>query len=142
MATVDGVPERTGGFGPSALATPANALTAARLFLAPVVIILILNEPASWSTLAVWILVAGSDAVDGWVARRPGRTRTGGVFDPLAAKAPGLGGFGSRAARAARDQGRFSTRWPIKRWCSVHWRRWSRKARCGGSLSPSSPCAR
>ena len=91
MATVDGVPEKAGGFGPSALLTPANALTAARLLLAPVVIILILDDPSSWSTLAVWILVAGSDAVDGWVARRQGSTRSGAFLDPLADKALVLG---------------------------------------------------
>src|SRR3954462_12180850 len=91
VASVDGVAGPTGGFGPSALATPANALTAARLLLAPVVIILILDDAASWTTLAVWILVAGSDAVDGWVARRQGSTRSGAFLDPLADKALVLG---------------------------------------------------
>lgn len=99
MATVDGVPEKTGSFGPSALATPANALTAARLLLAPVVIILILDDPASWTTLAVWILVAGSDAVDGWVARRQGSTRSGAFLDPLADKALVLGALVALAAK-------------------------------------------
>ena len=99
MATVDGVPERTGGFGPSALATPANALTAARLLLAPVVIILILDQPASWTTLAVWILVAGSDAVDGWVARRQGSTTSGAFLDPLADKALVLGALAALVAQ-------------------------------------------
>src|SRR5205807_2047349 len=82
---------RAGSFGPSALATPANALTAARLLLAPVVILLIVDRPASWSTLGVWIAVAGSDALDGWVARRQGSTSSGAFLDPLADKVLVLG---------------------------------------------------
>jgi CDP-diacylglycerol---glycerol-3-phosphate 3-phosphatidyltransferase len=82
---------RPGSFGPSALATPANALTAARLLLAPVVILLILDRPASWSTLGVWIAVAASDALDGWVARRQGSTSSGAFLDPLADKVLVLG---------------------------------------------------
>ncbi len=82
---------RAGSFGPSALATPANALTAARLLLAPVVIVLIVERPSSWSTLAVWIALAGSDALDGWVARRQGSTSSGAFLDPLADKVLVLG---------------------------------------------------
>ena len=86
------VPERrAGSFGPSALATPANALTAARLLLAPVVIVLIVDRGAAWSTLAVWIAVAASDALDGWVARRQGKTSSGAFLDPLADKVLVLG---------------------------------------------------
>jgi len=86
-----GGPRRTGSFGPSALATPANALTAARLLLAPVVIVLIVDRGASWETLAIWIAVAGSDALDGWVARRQGSTSSGAFLDPLADKVLVLG---------------------------------------------------
>ena len=84
-------PHRAGSFGPSALATPANALTAARLFLAPVVIVLIVDRGAAWSTLAVWIAIASSDALDGWVARRQGSTSSGAFLDPLADKVLVLG---------------------------------------------------
>ena len=84
-------PRQAGSFGPSALATPANALTAARLLLAPVVIVLIVDRGAAWSTLAVWIAVAGSDALDGWVARRQGSTSSGAFLDPLADKVLVLG---------------------------------------------------
>ena len=84
-------PRRTESFGPSALATPANALTAARLLLAPVVIVLIVDLGAAWSTLLVWIAVAGSDALDGWVARRQGSTSSGAFLDPLADKVLVLG---------------------------------------------------
>jgi CDP-diacylglycerol--glycerol-3-phosphate 3-phosphatidyltransferase len=90
-SSVGGRPGRPGSFGPSALATPANALTAARLLLAPVVILLIIDRPASWSTLGVWIAVAGSDALDGWVARRQGSTSSGAFLDPLADKVLVLG---------------------------------------------------
>ncbi|MBV8234144.1 MAG: CDP-diacylglycerol--glycerol-3-phosphate 3-phosphatidyltransferase [Acidimicrobiia bacterium] len=96
--TTSSVPEQrpsgarpAGSFGPSALATPANALTAARLLLAPVVIVLIVDRGAAWSTLLVWIAVAASDALDGWVARRQGSTSSGAFLDPLADKVLVLG---------------------------------------------------
>jgi CDP-diacylglycerol---glycerol-3-phosphate 3-phosphatidyltransferase len=73
-------------FGPSALATPANALTAARLLATPLFILLIADKGASWWTVAVGVLVAGSDGVDGWLARRQGATRSGAFLDPLADK--------------------------------------------------------
>ncbi len=73
-------------FGPSALATPANALTAARLLATPLFILLIANRGASWWTVAVGALVAGSDGLDGWIARRQGTTRSGAFLDPLADK--------------------------------------------------------
>ena len=73
-------------FGPSALATPANALTVARLLAAPLFVALIVNKGASWWTVAVGALVAGTDGADGWVARRQGTTRSGAFLDPLADK--------------------------------------------------------
>src|SRR5436309_15389689 len=86
MTTSSLGPRRTGSFGPSALATPANALTAARLLLAPVVIVLIVDRGAAWSRLRVWIAVAGSDALDGWVARRQGTPSSGAFRGRLARK--------------------------------------------------------
>jgi CDP-diacylglycerol---glycerol-3-phosphate 3-phosphatidyltransferase len=87
------------GYGPSALATPANALTAARLLAAPVFVGLIVGEGATWLTVAVGVAVAGSDGVDGWLARRQGATRSGAFLDPLADKVVVLGAFFALAAQ-------------------------------------------
>ena len=80
-------------FGPSALATPANALTMARLLATPIFVALIVVQGATWLTVAVGVLVAGSDGVDGWLARRQGTTRSGAFLDPLADKVVVLGAF-------------------------------------------------
>lgn len=78
-------------FGPSALATPANALTFARLLAAPLFVGMIVVLGATWPTVAVGVAVAGTDGVDGWIARRQGATRSGAFLDPLADKALVLG---------------------------------------------------
>ena len=74
------------GFGPSALATPANALTLIRLLAAPVLFAVILASPRSWVTFFLAFILAGTDGVDGFVARRQGTTRSGAFLDPLADK--------------------------------------------------------
>ena len=86
-------------FGPSALATPANALTVARLLGTPVFVALILARGASWITVVVGVVLAGSDGVDGWLARRQGTTRSGAFLDPLADKAVVLGAMITLAAQ-------------------------------------------
>jgi CDP-diacylglycerol--glycerol-3-phosphate 3-phosphatidyltransferase len=73
-------------FGPSALATPANAVTVARLVLAPVLLAAILVGERSWAVLVVWILLSSTDGLDGFLARRHGTTRSGAFLDPLADK--------------------------------------------------------
>jgi CDP-diacylglycerol--glycerol-3-phosphate 3-phosphatidyltransferase len=79
------VPART--FGPSALATPANALTLARLLASPVLVGLVAaTGHASWLLAVLWLVCAGSDGVDGIVARKMGATRSGAFLDPLADK--------------------------------------------------------
>jgi CDP-diacylglycerol---glycerol-3-phosphate 3-phosphatidyltransferase len=78
-------------FGPSALATPANAVTFARLLCAPALWLLILVAAPSYGVLAIWIVLAATDGVDGYLARRHGTTRSGAFLDPLADKALVLG---------------------------------------------------
>ena len=73
-------------FGPTALLTPANAITLARLAMTPVLLSSIVETGDAWSTLAFWILLAGSDGIDGWLARKQGTTRSGAFLDPLADK--------------------------------------------------------
>jgi CDP-diacylglycerol---glycerol-3-phosphate 3-phosphatidyltransferase len=78
-------------FGPTALATPANAVTVARLLAAPVFVVMIVVWGATWFNLVVGFIVAASDGLDGYIARRQGTTRSGAFLDPLADKAVVLG---------------------------------------------------
>lgn len=78
-------------FGPSALATPANAVTLARLGLSPFLWAMIIVDGPSYVAVAIWIALAATDGVDGWVARRTGTTRSGAFLDPLADKVLVLG---------------------------------------------------
>ena len=73
-------------FGPSALATPANAVTIGRVAITPVLLLLILDTGASWPGFVLWVALAGTDGVDGYLARRHGTTRSGAFLDPLADK--------------------------------------------------------
>lgn len=87
-------------FGPSAILTPANALTLLRLLGAPVIIVLVLTTgPASWLTWALWSVLTLSDVADGHIARRHGVTRSGAFLDPLADKFLVLGAFAALVAR-------------------------------------------
>jgi CDP-diacylglycerol---glycerol-3-phosphate 3-phosphatidyltransferase len=82
---------RTVRYGPGALMTPANALTIFRLALSPALFLLILRHESSWLTVGVWAVLASTDGLDGWLARRFGTTRSGAFLDPLADKALVLG---------------------------------------------------
>jgi CDP-diacylglycerol--glycerol-3-phosphate 3-phosphatidyltransferase len=73
-------------FGPSALATPANAVTVARLVVSPVLLASIVSTGDSWPAVFLWIVLAASDGLDGWLARKQGTTRSGAFLDPLADK--------------------------------------------------------
>src|SRR6202451_399696 len=90
---------RRATFGPSALATPANALTVARLLAAPVFVAVIGIWGATWFNVVVGLVVAGSDGLDGYMARRQGTTRSGAFLDPLADKAVVLGALFTLAAQ-------------------------------------------
>ncbi len=93
----------TSGFGPSALLTPANAITMARLLTAPLFVLMVLHRPTGWATVGVWFVLSTTDGVDGWLARRHGTTRSGAFLDPLADKFLVLG-----AMFALVSVGRFS----------------------------------
>lgn len=82
-------------FGPSAVATPANAISVLRLLLAIPLFVVILDEPSSWFALGLWMVLSATDGVDGWVARRQGTTRSGAFIDPLADKVLVLGAMWS-----------------------------------------------
>ena len=81
----------TDSFGPSALATPANAVTVVRLLIAPLLFAMVASDGASWAAFAFWVVLASTDGLDGWIARRHGTTRSGAFLDPLADKVLVLG---------------------------------------------------
>jgi CDP-diacylglycerol--glycerol-3-phosphate 3-phosphatidyltransferase len=80
-------------FGPSALLTPANAITVVRLLLAPVAFFLIYEDQSGWFLFGLWVVITASDSLDGYLARRQGTTRSGAFLDPLADKVLALGGL-------------------------------------------------
>ena len=86
-------------FGPSALVTPANAITVARLLAAPVYVVMLVVWGASWINVVVGFVLAASDGLDGYLARRHGTTRSGAFLDPLADKAVVLGALITLAAQ-------------------------------------------
>ena len=104
------VPVGTGeanGYGPSALATPANFVTVIRLLVSPLLFAMISDEPSGWLVWAFFSVLAFTDGIDGWIARRYGTTRSGAFLDPLADKVLVLG---SLFALVAVD--RFPV-WPV-----------------------------
>jgi len=86
-------------FGPGAVATPANAITIARLLFAIPSLVLIRAWGAGWLTVSLWFVLSCTDGVDGWLARRDGTTRSGAFLDPLADKFLVIGGFTALALR-------------------------------------------
>ena len=87
--------ERPGGFGPSALLTPANLVTLRRIAAAPVAFAMMLTNDGvgTWALLALWFVLSATDMFDGYLARKQGSTRSGAFLDPLADKVLVLGGF-------------------------------------------------
>jgi CDP-diacylglycerol--glycerol-3-phosphate 3-phosphatidyltransferase len=81
----------TSTYSPDAIKTWANAVTAARVLVAPILFAMIANDDGSWAALVVWFVLCASDGVDGWLARRHGVTRSGAFLDPLADKVLVLG---------------------------------------------------
>ena len=68
---------------------PALVVTAARIALIPVVMVLILvdDEGSRYWAFALYVVAAGTDSLDGWLARSRGDVTVAGAFlDPLADK--------------------------------------------------------
>jgi CDP-diacylglycerol--glycerol-3-phosphate 3-phosphatidyltransferase len=86
------------GYGPDALATPANAVTVIRLLVSPLLFAMIGDTPSGWLVWFVWTVLSLTDGVDGWIARRYGTTRSGAFLDPLADKVLVLGAMFSLVA--------------------------------------------
>ena len=100
----------TKAFGPTAILTPANGVTVARLIAAPVFGILVAlehNGPGSWPFFFVWTVLAVSDGLDGRIARWHGTTSSGAFLDPLADKVLVLAALGALA-----DLGVIAV-WPV-----------------------------
>jgi CDP-diacylglycerol--glycerol-3-phosphate 3-phosphatidyltransferase len=89
---------RIARFGPSALLTPANLVTALRFALTIPLLRVIAVDGVSWRATFGWIILACTDGLDGWLARRDGTTRSGAFLDPLADKFLALGGLAGLAA--------------------------------------------
>ena len=90
---------RPSTFGPSALITPANGVTIARLLATPALVVMIAVSGPGWAPFAVAVAIGLTDGVDGWIARRQGATRSGAFLDPLADKAAVVGALFAIAAR-------------------------------------------
>ena len=86
-------------FGPSALNTPANAVTVARLLATPVLVVMIAVHGPGWAPFAVALAIGLTDGLDGWLARKQGTTRSGAFLDPLADKAAVVASLCTLAAR-------------------------------------------
>jgi CDP-diacylglycerol--glycerol-3-phosphate 3-phosphatidyltransferase len=87
-----------GKFQASARVTPANGITLLRILAAPVIVVVVVDFGVSWLTVVLWVALASTDFVDGWVARRQGATTSGAFLDPLADKVLVLGALAALAA--------------------------------------------
>ena len=77
---------------PSAVKTWANLVTVARVLIAPIMFLLIPEEPGgSWLAFGLWFVLCLTDGIDGFLARRHGATTVGAFLDPLADKVLVLG---------------------------------------------------
>jgi cardiolipin synthase len=65
--------------------TPANQLTLLRMFLIPLFVVLVVEGELGWA-LVVFATAGVTDALDGVIARRSGKTTLGAWLDPMADK--------------------------------------------------------
>jgi len=85
------------------LRTPSNALTALRLVLVPVLLVVLVgagepSDPRRLVALGIFVAAAATDRLDGLLARRRGEvTRFGILADPIADKALLLAAFAGLA---------------------------------------------
>ena len=86
-------------FGQSAVATPANFVTVARILVAIPTLAIVRRDGSSWATVALWFAITATDSLDGWLARREGATRSGAFLDPVADKLIVIGGLAVLADR-------------------------------------------
>lgn len=82
-------------YGPTALMTIPNAITITRLGITPILLVIMVRAPISWFTFTFGFLLAMSDILDGYLARRLGKTRSGAFLDPLADKILFIGAMGA-----------------------------------------------
>jgi len=73
-------------YGPSAIATPANGVSLARVLVTPLLLVWIAHDGATWKAEGLWFVLCMTDGLDGVLARRFGSTRSGAFLDPLADK--------------------------------------------------------
>src|SRR5487761_600939 len=99
-ATTGGLPAKASTFGPSALLTPANGITVARLLATPAIIVMVAVGGAGWTPFAVAFAIGATDGLDGWLARRECTTRSGAYLDPLADKVAVVGVLAAIAGRS------------------------------------------
>lgn len=66
----------------------ANMVTMARIVLLPIPCAMLLHGEGVWLWIALWIYIALgiTDFIDGYMARRDGPTKLGGLLDPVADK--------------------------------------------------------
>jgi len=64
-----------------------NSLTLFRIFLVPVLVVVLLTKFSNWVGLAIFLIAAITDYLDGYFARRMNKTtRLGTLLDPIADK--------------------------------------------------------